>query len=165
MQQATVNLFADMGVQPGTLQAGLTAASQSSDVTAPTATITSPSNGATFSSGATITFSGNANDGGGGVVASVEISVDGGSTWTPATATSIASSTSWTYVWSGESDGTYNVRSRGIDDSGNKGNPGSGITITVGAGGDLTPPTVSSVSPANGSNRGECQYYRYSKLQ
>ena len=104
MQQATVNLFADMGVQPATLQAGLTTASQSSDFTAPTATITSPSNGATFSSGANITFSGNANDGGGGVVASVEISFDGGNTWTPATTTNIASSTSWTYTWSARAE-------------------------------------------------------------
>src|SRR5262249_41277637 len=34
MQQASVNLFADMGVQPTTLQAGLTAATASSDFTA-----------------------------------------------------------------------------------------------------------------------------------
>ena len=42
MQQATVNLFADMGVQPATLQAGLTAAAASTDATAPISTITSP---------------------------------------------------------------------------------------------------------------------------
>ena len=36
MQQATVNLFADMGVQPATLQAGLVAASASTDTTPPT---------------------------------------------------------------------------------------------------------------------------------
>ena len=35
MQQATVNLFADMGVQPATLQAGLLAASASADTTPP----------------------------------------------------------------------------------------------------------------------------------
>src|SRR6185436_2115090 len=98
MQQATVNLFEDMGVQPATLQAGLTSASQSSDFTGPTTTITSPSNGAAFSSGSTVTFSGNASDGGGGVVASVEVSVDGGTTWTPATINSIASSTTWSYT-------------------------------------------------------------------
>ena len=40
MQQATVNLFADMGVQPGTLQPGLVLASASTDTTAPTSTIT-----------------------------------------------------------------------------------------------------------------------------
>ncbi len=46
MRQATVNLFADMGVQPVTLPAGLTAASASTDNTAPTSAITSsPANG------------------------------------------------------------------------------------------------------------------------
>ena len=30
------------------------------------------------------------------------------------------------------SDGTYNIRVRGVDDSGNIGNAGTGITITVG---------------------------------
>ena len=43
MQQATVNLFADMGAQPYTLISGLTAATASTDTTAPTSTITSPS--------------------------------------------------------------------------------------------------------------------------
>ena len=42
MQQATVNLFADMGVQPLTLQAGLIAASASTDTVEPTSTITRP---------------------------------------------------------------------------------------------------------------------------
>src|SRR5262249_18048717 len=41
MQQATVNLFADMGVQPATVQGGLVAATASSDTTAPTAAISS----------------------------------------------------------------------------------------------------------------------------
>ena len=36
MQQATVNLFADMGVQPVTLQTGLTRATASTDKTSPT---------------------------------------------------------------------------------------------------------------------------------
>ncbi len=35
MQQATVNIFADMGVQPSTLQPGLVAASKSTDATSP----------------------------------------------------------------------------------------------------------------------------------
>ena len=43
MQQATVNLFADMGVQPTTLLTGLVAASASTDTSPPTSTITSPS--------------------------------------------------------------------------------------------------------------------------
>ena len=45
MQQATVNLFADMGVQPATLGAGLTTAAPSTDTVAPTSAITSPANG------------------------------------------------------------------------------------------------------------------------
>ena len=86
MQQATVNLFADMGnVQPATLMAGLTPATASTDTTPPTSTITSPSPGATFSDGAQVTISGTATDAGGGVVAGVEVSTDGGSTWHPVT--------------------------------------------------------------------------------
>ncbi len=46
-QQATVNLFADMGVQPTTLRPGLVAATASTDTTAPTSAITSPAAGAT----------------------------------------------------------------------------------------------------------------------
>jgi hypothetical protein len=48
MQQATMNLFADMGVQPGTMQSNLVAATQTTDFIAPTSTITSPSNGSSF---------------------------------------------------------------------------------------------------------------------
>ncbi len=48
MQQATVNLFADMGVQPGSLQSGLAAATASTDKTAPTSVITSPANGSSL---------------------------------------------------------------------------------------------------------------------
>src|SRR5262249_32149382 len=54
MQQATVNLLADMGVQAATLQPGLVAASASTDTIAPSSTITSPSNGATVVGGVPI---------------------------------------------------------------------------------------------------------------
>ena len=46
MQQATVNLFADMGAQPTSLMSGLVPATQSTDTTPPTSTITSPTSGA-----------------------------------------------------------------------------------------------------------------------
>ena len=78
MQQATVNLFADMGVQPATLMSGLTAATASTDTTAPTSTITSPAQGANLSNGSAVTISGTATDVG-GVVAGVEVSTDGAS--------------------------------------------------------------------------------------
>ena len=51
MQQATVNLFADMGAQPTTLIAGLVAATASTDTTPPTSTITRPTAGATVADG------------------------------------------------------------------------------------------------------------------
>ena len=62
-QQATLNLFADMGVQPGAIQAGLIPASRSTDLTPPTSAITSPSAGATVTVGVPVTVSGTATDG------------------------------------------------------------------------------------------------------
>ena len=130
MQQATVNLFADMGVQPVTLQSGLTLATASTDTIPPSSTITSPAQGATIGTGTKVTIQGTAADTGGGIVAAVEVSVDGGTTWHPATGT-----TSWTYAWTTSGNSTANIRSRAVDDSGNLENPGSGVTVTVGAGG------------------------------
>jgi hypothetical protein len=125
MQQATVNLFADMGVQPGSLQPGLTAASASTDLTPPTSTITSPAAGSTItSSSATIT--GTAVDSGGGVVAGVEVSVDGGKTWHPATGRG-----SWSYKWQPSLNGSFTIESRAVDDSGNIETPSAGVSVTV----------------------------------
>ena len=42
MRQATVNLFADMGVQPGTLASGITAATRTTDTAGPTRQISAP---------------------------------------------------------------------------------------------------------------------------
>ena len=113
MQQAMINLFADMGVQPASIQTGLTAATASTDVTPPVTKFTSPATGANFTSLSPISFSGTATDVG-GVVAGVEISFDGGATWAAATGTS-----SWTYSWTPVGNGTFTVIVRGIDDSGN----------------------------------------------
>jgi len=150
MQQATVNLFADMGVQPGSLQSGLVAASASTDATTPQTVISSPSNGATITGGAAITISGTSSDAG-GVVAGVEISVDGGTTWKVATGT-----TNWTYSWTAPvTAGTVNIRVRGFDDSGNMEVPGSvgsadNINVNVTAGSSGCPCTVfqPSATPA-----------------
>ena len=143
MQQATVNLFADMGVQPATLRQGLVAASASTDATPPTSTIASPTAGSTLAVGTPVTISGSASDGG-GVVGGVEISVDGGTSWHPAVGRS-----SWSYVWTPPSSGTFTIRTRAVDDSGNLEAPGAGITVTAGSVPDTTAPTVSAVSPAN----------------
>ena len=131
MQQATVNLFADMGnVQPATIQSGLIPTAASTDATAPSSTITSPTGGANIAQGTTVTITGTAADTGGGVVGGVEVSVDGGTTWHPA-----VGRTSWSYAWVPSGTGNVTIRSRAVDDSGNIETPGTGITVTVGAGG------------------------------
>ena len=126
IQQATVNLLADMGVQPGTLQGGLTAATASTDTTAPSSTITSPAQGATVSG--TITITGTATDAGGGSVGAVEVSVDGGATWRPATGRA-----NWSFTWTAPSTGSATIQSRAIDDSLNVETPGAGVTVNGGA--------------------------------
>jgi hypothetical protein len=124
MQQATVNLLADMGAQPATLMSGIVPATKSTDTTPPTATITSiPS---TVADGAQVTISGTATDAGGGVVAGVEISTDGGTTWHPATGTS-----SWSYSWIAHGSPSTTVKVRAVDDSGNLQTPGAGSTISI----------------------------------
>ncbi len=114
MQQATVNLLADMGVQPATLQTDLVAATKSTDTTPPTATISSPAGGATLYTGQAVTVTGTATDSGGGVVAGVEVSVDGGTTWHPAQGTS-----TWSYTWTPAQIGATSILARATDDSAN----------------------------------------------
>ncbi len=132
MQQATVNLFADMGAQPATLMSGLTAASPSTDTTPPTSRITSPAANANLQDGNQVTVSGTATDAGGGVVAGVEVSADGGSTWHPATISgSDASSVTWTYSWVAHGNPTTTIETRAVDDSGNLETPSDSETVNV----------------------------------
>ena len=131
MQQATVNLFADMGAQPVTLQSGLVAATASTDVTAPVSTIAAPLNGANVTVGSNVTVSGTASDTG-GTLAGIEVSTDGGTTWKPATGT-----TTWSYTWVPATAGNGVIKCRGYDDSGNMQVAGtapsaSAITVTAG---------------------------------
>jgi fibronectin type 3 domain-containing protein len=129
MRQATVNLFADMGVQPATLQAGLVTASVSTDITAPSSTISSPTSGSNVPTGSATTISGTAADAGGGVVGGVEVSVDGGLSWQPAVGRE-----SWSFSWIPGASGNVTLKSRAADDSGNLEIPGPGVTVTVGSG-------------------------------
>jgi hypothetical protein len=126
IQQGTVNLFADMGVQPATLQPPLYAAAASTDVTAPTSSIDSPLSGSTVQINVPITVSGLASDTG-GVVGVVEVSVDGGTTWRRATGRE-----TWSYGWTPSAYGAVTIKSRATDDSGNIETPGPGVTVTVG---------------------------------
>lgn len=126
VQQAMVNLFADMGVQPQTLMQSLMLASQSTDTIAPTSVITSPTASDPLTAAQPITITGTATDTGGGLVAIVEVSTDGGTTWHRATGYE-----NWSYTFTPITGGTYDIRSRAVDDSINMEAPHQGTVITV----------------------------------
>ena len=115
MQQAQVNLLADMAAQPTTLEAGLLPATASSDTVGPTVAIDSPAQGDSPANGWQVTVSGTATDGG-GRVAGVEVSTDGGGSWHPATGT-----TSWSYTYLQRGEGEVSTLVRAVDDSANIG--------------------------------------------
>ncbi len=127
IQQATVNLFADMGVQPATLQPGLVAEQPSSDKTPPASRISAPGDGARIAT-ETLVITGTAADSGGGVVGGVEVSIDGGKRWHPATGRE-----TWRYEATIPPElSRLVIRSRAVDDSGNVEPPAPGISVTVG---------------------------------
>ncbi|MDQ1535508.1 MAG: large repetitive protein, partial [Actinomycetota bacterium] len=126
MKQATVNLFADMAVQPGSLQAGLTAATASTDASAPTSSVTSPNAGDSLIVGSPATITGTASDTGGGRVAGIEVTTDNGTTWHPATGHE-----TWSYSFTPETTGSLTIRSRATDDSVNTGPSSTAVTVTV----------------------------------
>lgn len=142
MQQATVNVLADMDVQPLTLQSDLVAAVASTDTTAPAVTVSAPVAGATVPALKPVTIKGTATDSG-GVVARVEVSADGGSTWKAATGL-----TSWSYDWTPTTPGPASLKIRAVDDSVNI---GTGVTIPVTVGPQACPCTVWPASSVPGT--------------
>jgi hypothetical protein len=141
MQQATVNLFADMGAQPATLQPGLQPAAETTDRTPPVSQATA------VALGNPATASGTATDIGGGRVGAVEVSTDGGASWHPA-----AGRENWTYSWTPPAPGPVSVLTRAADDSANlwpprpaPATPGGGVLAGGGGpalGGDRRAPRV-----------------------
>jgi hypothetical protein len=126
MQQATVNLLADMGAQPATLQNGLVQATASADTSPPRSTIAAPASGSRVTLNLPVTISGTAADVGGGVVGAVEISLDGGATWHPAVGRE-----NWSYTFTPNTIGALGVQTRAVDDSGNLEVPRAGISLAV----------------------------------
>ena len=121
LQQFVLNLFADMGIQPGVSDAvlasqGIVRATASTDTVAASATMVDLPD--TVSALSTVTISGTATDNDGnpltsdGVVAIVEVSLNGGQTWHVASGTA-----QWTYAWTPMQAGTYTIVARAIDDS------------------------------------------------
>ena len=116
MQQATVNILADMGLQPKSLQSDLVPATASTDTAGPAVTVTSPAPNGSVPALRQITVTGTAADSGGGVVARVEVSTDGGTTWKAAEGTG-----SWSYKWTPMAQGPVQLKVRAVDDSVNIG--------------------------------------------
>lgn len=144
MQQATLNLLADMGASPATPVSGLVVPTKGVDTTAPLATVSNV--GTTTGVGSQTTVTGTATDAG-GVVAGVEVSVDGGATWRPA-----IGGANWTYTMDTQGIRTLSVKARAIDDSGNIGpaTPGQTATSTCPCTmlGDTTPAVLGSYDPS-----------------
>ncbi|MCK1335491.1 DUF4082 domain-containing protein [Bradyrhizobium sp. 38] len=149
VQQSMVNLLAEMGVMPQTLQAGLVSAQASTDHTAPTAVINSPTGGTNISQGQTVTITGTASDAG-GRVAGIEVSTDGGTTWHPASGT-----TNWSYTWLASGSGTRVIEARATDDSVNMQATPAMVSVNVtGGSGTGSLFTASNVPAQTGLNDG-----------
>ena len=126
MQQATVNLFADMGAQPSSLRVGdgLVSASQSNDSIAPSSTITSPIR-VRLKAARPSMISGTAND----------------RRWTGGRGRSVGRRRRHLARCAGQnrvvlqlgsgSPGPVTIRSRAVDDSGNLETPSGGVTVSV----------------------------------
>ncbi|GGO65584.1 DUF4082 domain-containing protein [Nonomuraea cavernae] len=127
MQQATVNLFADMRSQPASLQPGLVPTTPSTDTAPPTSAINNPAAAGVVSAGSVVQIQGTAADTGGGVVAGVEVSVDGGNRWFQA-----VGRTNWTFNWTTPgTTGPVTIRTRAVDDIGNIQGTPTQRTVTV----------------------------------
>jgi hypothetical protein len=114
IQQATVNMLADMAVQPASLMPGLVRAQASADTAPPASVITAPSPDDKIANGTVVTVRGTAADAGGGRVAGVEVSLDGGGSWHPARGTS-----HWSYSAVIHGEGPVAILARATDDSAN----------------------------------------------
>lgn len=120
IQQATVNLFADMNIFPHSLEPHLIHESPSNDHKFPTSKIIEPKDGESFLAERSIQIQVEAKDEE-GVVAAVEVSVDG-NTWHPAFPKFPEESNHsiWYFLWTPESKETLqtiSLQSRATDDS------------------------------------------------
>ena len=119
-------------------------AAPSSDSIAPTSYITSPANGSTIAAGTAYTIKGTASDTGGSSVQKMELSLDGGTTWNPASvkAGDTGTNVTWEYTWASPSAGTYTVKARATDWVSNVESNGPTITFSVSSTGTPSTPAT-----------------------
>lgn len=110
------------------------------DGTAPSSTITAPSNNG-FVGDAVYSIIGTSSDLGGGVVSEVLVSVDGGNSWAAATNTGSNFST-WSYSWATPASGEVTIKTKALDSVGNQESAGAGNKTTI----DKTPPAAFDLS-------------------
>ena len=129
MQQATVNLFADMGAQPGDAPAWAGRRRRRRRDIDARRRRRSPrrSAGASRAERTPVTITGTAADTGGGVVGGVEVSVDGGATWHRATGRDELELTPGRPA----RPAPATIKSRAVDDSGNIEAARRPVTVTI----------------------------------
>ncbi len=154
VQQATLNVLADMGEQPTTPQAGLvTGTALPTGTPGPTTSVTAPAPGTSVQVLKPLTATGVAAPSAGTVVARVEVSVDGGSTWHAASTTqTTGGAVSWSYPWTPTTIGTAQILVRAEDDNADIGSAQS-VSLTVGpqiCPCVIFPSTASPVTPDSG---------------
>ncbi len=108
---------------------------------APTVSITSPANGATYTAPANITINATASDSD-GTIASVKF-------YQASTLLNTDTSSPYSYTWSSVAAGTYSLTAVATDDDGAT-TTSSAVSVTVSSSGNIAP-TVSITSPANGA--------------
>lgn len=123
-----------------------TCPSSTTDTVAPTISIGAPAAGATVSG--SVTVSGSASDATSGV-ASVDLSVDGGS-WQP-----VSGTTSWSWSWGTTTlvDGSHTLTARSTDGAGNTATTSRTVTVSnpTTPPADTTAPSVGITSPSSGA--------------
>ena len=92
----------------------------------PTSAITFPKEGAIVLIGKPVAITGTASDPGGGSVVRVEVSVDDGATYSLAAGTN-----DWSFNWTPSALGQATIKSRAVDNTGNRQDPPAKITVTV----------------------------------
>ncbi|MEY9858720.1 hypothetical protein ABH935_004335 [Catenulispora sp. GAS73] len=150
VQQATMNMLSDEGVQPTSPQTGLVVGTPlPAGTTGPATVVTAPASGTTVQVLKPLTATGTAAPTAGTVVARVEVSVDGGTTWNAASTTHTAGgSVSWSYAWTPTTMGSATIQVRSEDDNADIGATQS-VTLTIGP--QICPCVIfpSTASPAH----------------